>query len=325
MESIVFSNVSEKTDLILQENVESLDEILRSKVEEKPTTEEHEEENVPEGLDAKPLLLPSAMLSVLPTRFQSVQHQGLKNQDNILNFRNEKLKLSNMKSMLNVGDSKSLEGAKGREIGNSASIRLEHLFDKIKNSKLNQSVSDTSKELPLKAKGSEGRESLEAIKQKLINSEEASMEIEDSFLSSLKKESISKHKGAEGGTLPLTVLSTSTLVASAVDAQTKASLQHGSVLEAKIQTAIENRKMLETSSMDSSSLTYRFQRWGGDFSVNIQPQSGAMMLSPSDALVEQKLNDNWQSGNPNRWHLVQEENREGRQSQNQHMTEDEED
>ncbi|WGZ56343.1 type III secretion system needle length determinant, SpaN/EivJ family (plasmid) [Providencia alcalifaciens] len=49
------------------------------------------------------------------------------------------------------------------------------------------------------------------------------------------------------------------------------------------------------------------------------------MLSPSDALVEQKLNDNWQSGNPHRWHLVQEDKRDGHQSQNQHMTDDEED
>lgn len=291
MESIAFSNIGEKTDIVLQENVESLDEILRSKVEDKSNfnSEEREDEMLSmEGLLGVPLV----MLSTISTKYQrGVQSQEQKNQNGMGNFRNDNLlslKLNNTKSTLNVGEGKALAR------GESASV---------KNS-----------------------EPLDVIRQKLISSEEISTDGEDSLLSSLKKDNVSTFKSAEGGALSMTMLSTSTLSSSSVvDAKMNASLLHSSTLEAKIQAAVENRKTLDTSSMDSNSLTYRFQSWGGEYSVNIQAQSGSMMLSPSDALVEQKLNDNWQSGNPHRWHLVQEDNRDGHESQNQHMTDDEED
>ncbi|MTC48147.1 hypothetical protein M5X66_18105 (plasmid) [Providencia sp. PROV188] len=291
MESIAFSNIGEKTDIVLQENVESLDEILRSKVEDKSNSNSEERED--EMLSMEGFLgAPLAMLSTISTKYQrGVQSQEQKNKNGMGNFRNDNLlslKLNNTKSILNVGEGKALAR------GESASV---------KNS-----------------------EPLDVIRQKLISSEEISTDGEDSLLSSLKKDNVSTFKSAEGGALSMTMLSASTLSSSSVvDAKMNASLLHSSTLEAKIQAAVENRKTLDTSSMDSNSLTYRFQRWGGEYSVNIQAQSGSMMLSPSDALVEQKLNDNWQSGNPHRWHLVQEDNRDGHQSQNQHMTDDEED
>lgn len=293
MESIAFSNIGEKTDIVLQENVESLDEILRSKVEDKSNSNSNSEEREDEMLSMEGFLgVPLAMLSTISTKYQrGVQSQEQKNKNGMGNFRNDNLlslKLNNTKSILNVGEGKALAR------GESASV---------KNS-----------------------EPIDVIRQKLISSEEISTDGEDSLLSSLKKDNVSTFKSAEGGALSMTMLSTSTLSSSSVvDAKMNASLLHSSTLEAKIQAAVENRKTLDTSSMDSNSLTYRFQRWGGEYSVNIQAQSGSMMLSPSDALVEQKLNDNWQSGNPHRWHLVQEDNRDGHQSQNQHMTDDEED
>jgi hypothetical protein len=57
--------------------------------------------------------------------------------------------------------------------------------------------------------------------------------------------------------------------------------------------------------------TYRFQRWGQDHSVNIQyhtsAQGAAVTLQPSDNLVQQRLAADWQTGDPQRWHLEQEE------------------
>lgn len=331
MESIVFSKVSENVDLISQENVESLDEILRAKIDDKPTTEEHDDEDVPkEGLAMKSSGLSLTMLPILSTKHQNgIPHQEPKNQYGMVNFRNEKLaslKLSHMKSIPTVGESKNVDELNTLQGRLSASTKLENLVDstktKVKN--LNQLADSHGTQLSPKVKMIEGAESLESIKQRLIKSEDSLAAIEDS-LPVLKKDHVSKHKSIEAAVLPMTTLLSSTAVSSNADAQPKASLLHGSSLEAKIQVAVENRKTLETSSMESNSLIYRFQRWGGDYSVSIQPQSGAMMLSPSDALVEQKLNDNWFSGNPHRWHLVQEENKEGRHSQNQHMTDDEED
>ena len=298
MESIAFSNIGEKTDIVLQENVESLDDILRSKVEDKSNSnsEEREDDSLSmEGFLAAPLAMLSTIstISTISTKHQrGVQPQEQKNQNGMGSFRNDNLlslKLNNSKSILNIGEGKALAR------GESASVK-------------NNSTP------------------IDVIRQKLISSEEISTDGEDSLLPSLKKDNISTLKSAEGGALSMTMLSTSTLSSSSViDAKMNASLLHSSTLEAKIQAAVENRKMLDTSSMDSNSLTYRFQRWGGEYSVNIQAQSGLVMLSPSDALVEQKLNDNWQSGNPHRWHLVQEDKRDGHQSQNQHMTDDEED
>ncbi|HHR5906270.1 TPA: type III secretion system needle length determinant, SpaN/EivJ family [Providencia alcalifaciens] len=298
MESIAFSNIGEKTDMVLQENVESLDDILRSKVEDKSNSnsEEREDDTLSmEGFLAAPLAMLSTIstISTISTKHQrGVQPQEQKNQNGMGNFRNENLlslKFNNSKSILNIGEGKALAR------GESASVK-------------NNSTP------------------LDVIRQKLISSEDISTDGEDSLLPSLKKDNISTLKSADGGALSMTMLSTSTLSSSSViDTKMNASLLHSSTLEAKLQAAVENRKMLDTSSMDSNSLTYRFQRWGGEYSVNIQAQSGSVMLSPSDALVEQKLNDNWQSGNPHRWHLVQEDKRDGHQSQNQHMTDDEED
>lgn len=329
MESIVFSKISENVDLISQENVESLDGILRAKIEEKPTTEEHEEDNVPmEGGAMKSSGLPLTMLPALFSKLQNGSpHLEPKNQYVMGSFRNEKLaslKLNHMKSIPKVGESKNVEKLNTLQGRLPASVKLENLTDATKTKNLNQLVDSHASQLSPKAKMIEGAESLESIKQKLINRDDASTIIEDS-LPVLKKDHVSKHKSIEAAVLPMTALLSSTPVSSNADVQPKANFLQKSNLEAKIQAAVENRKTLETSGVDANSLIYRFQRWGGDYSVSIQPQSGAMMLSPSDAIVEQKLNDNWFSGNPHRWHLVQDENKEGRHSQNQHMSDDEED
>lgn len=54
-------------------------------------------------------------------------------------------------------------------------------------------------------------------------------------------------------------------------------------------------------------LSYRFQRWGGEHAVTIQTQTGTaglqLQLLPSDSLVQQRLSDQWQSGNPQQWSL----------------------
>ncbi|MBP4049424.1 hypothetical protein J9978_07920 [Chromobacterium violaceum] len=54
-------------------------------------------------------------------------------------------------------------------------------------------------------------------------------------------------------------------------------------------------------------LTYRFQRWGGEHAVSVQAlgHAGATQLSltPSDGLVQQRLAEQWQSGNPQQWTL----------------------
>lgn len=71
----------------------------------------------------------------------------------------------------------------------------------------------------------------------------------------------------------------------------------------------------EASEVDKRTLTYRFQQWGNGYSVNIQSaQIGELSLTPSNRHVEQRLNEQWQSGNPERWHLT----RDGQQSQQQH-------
>ncbi|OBU86806.1 type III secretion system needle length determinant, SpaN/EivJ family [Chromobacterium subtsugae] len=68
-------------------------------------------------------------------------------------------------------------------------------------------------------------------------------------------------------------------------------------------------------------LTYRFQRWGGEHSVNVQLPSGPgaaqLTLQPSDSLVQQRLSEQWQHGDPQRWELARDggerQRRDGRQ------------
>lgn len=80
---------------------------------------------------------------------------------------------------------------------------------------------------------------------------------------------------------------------------------------------VKNITMPDSQNLDKGTLTYRFQRWGGEHSVNIQSQlGGSITLQPSDGIVEQKLNEQWLSGNPQRWQLAQDG---GKQQQNQHQ------
>ncbi|WP_440029661.1 SpaN/EivJ family type III secretion system needle length determinant [Chromobacterium amazonense] len=67
-----------------------------------------------------------------------------------------------------------------------------------------------------------------------------------------------------------------------------------------------------------SGLTYRFSSWGGEHAVTVQgPAGGSLLLQPSDALVAQRLSEQWQSGNPQQWQLARDsgEGREQRQPQ----------
>ncbi|KVT72953.1 type III secretion system needle length determinant, SpaN/EivJ family [Burkholderia ubonensis] len=57
-----------------------------------------------------------------------------------------------------------------------------------------------------------------------------------------------------------------------------------------------------------SGLTYRFSRWGGEHAVAVQaPVNGVLLLQPSDALVAQRLSEQWQSGNPQQWQLARDD------------------
>ncbi|OHX19929.1 type III secretion system needle length determinant, SpaN/EivJ family [Chromobacterium sphagni] len=84
---------------------------------------------------------------------------------------------------------------------------------------------------------------------------------------------------------------------------------------------------LATAAESQPGLTYRFQRWGGEHSVNIQllPSHGAaqLTLQPSDSLVQQRLGEQWQHGNPQQWSL----SRDGgeRQQRDRQQPESEED
>lgn len=75
---------------------------------------------------------------------------------------------------------------------------------------------------------------------------------------------------------------------------------------------------------DDNSLTYRFQRWGNDYSVNIQArQAGEFSLVPSNTQVEHRLHDQWQNGNPQRWHLMRDDQQNPQQQQHgQHSGEE---
>ncbi|KVD82927.1 type III secretion system needle length determinant, SpaN/EivJ family [Burkholderia ubonensis] len=67
-----------------------------------------------------------------------------------------------------------------------------------------------------------------------------------------------------------------------------------------------------------SALTYRFSRWGGEHAVTVQtPANGVLLLQPSDALVAQRLSEQWQSGNPQQWQLARNGSEQQRPQQQQ--------
>ncbi|KMN36756.1 hypothetical protein VI26_05590 [Chromobacterium sp. LK1] len=71
-------------------------------------------------------------------------------------------------------------------------------------------------------------------------------------------------------------------------------------------------------------LTYRFQRWGGEHAVNVQSQPGGVLsLQPSDSLVQQRLGEQWQSGNPQQWQMARDDGHE--QGRRQPQRDEEED
>ncbi|MCQ3764204.1 SPI-1 type III secretion system protein SpaN [Salmonella enterica subsp. enterica serovar Indiana] len=77
---------------------------------------------------------------------------------------------------------------------------------------------------------------------------------------------------------------------------------------------------------EDSSLTYRFQRWGNDYSVNIQArQAGEFSLIPSNTQVEHRLHDQWQNGNPQRWHLTRDDQQNPQQQQHRQQSGEEDD
>ncbi|EDZ9093563.1 SPI-1 type III secretion system protein SpaN [Salmonella enterica] len=77
---------------------------------------------------------------------------------------------------------------------------------------------------------------------------------------------------------------------------------------------------------EDSSLTYRFQRWGNDYSVNIQArQVGEFSLIPSNTQVEHRLHDQWQNGNPQRWHLTRDDQQNPQQQQHGQQSGEEDD
>ncbi|EBF0273629.1 SPI-1 type III secretion system protein SpaN [Salmonella enterica] len=77
---------------------------------------------------------------------------------------------------------------------------------------------------------------------------------------------------------------------------------------------------------EDSSLTYRFQRWGNDYSVNIQArQAGELSLIPSNTQVEHRLHDQWQNGNPQRWHLMRDDQQNPQQQQHRQQSGEEDD
>lgn len=72
-------------------------------------------------------------------------------------------------------------------------------------------------------------------------------------------------------------------------------------------------------------MTYRFRSWGNEHSVTVQGQAdGSMLLQPSNTLVAHRLDQQWQSGNPQQWNLARENGHQGGQQQ-QHQQHDAED
>ncbi|HCC0888701.1 TPA: SPI-1 type III secretion system protein SpaN [Salmonella enterica] len=77
---------------------------------------------------------------------------------------------------------------------------------------------------------------------------------------------------------------------------------------------------------EDNSLTYRFQRWGNDYSVNIQArQAGEFSLIPSNTQVEHRLHEQWQNGNPHRWHLTRDDQQNPQQQQHRQQSGEEDD
>ncbi|MGC3029870.1 type III secretion system needle length determinant, SpaN/EivJ family [Burkholderia sp. DN3021] len=73
-----------------------------------------------------------------------------------------------------------------------------------------------------------------------------------------------------------------------------------------------------------SALTYRFSRWGGEHAVTVHaPANGVLLLQPSDALVAQRLSEQWQSGNPQQWQLARDGGDGGEQRRPEQQEEDE--
>lgn len=91
--------------------------------------------------------------------------------------------------------------------------------------------------------------------------------------------------------------------------------------QAQAQTALSAPSAPEPA---QPGLTYRFQRWGGEHAVNVQSQPGGVLsLQPSDSLVQQRLGEQWQSGNPQQWQMARDDGREqGRQQPQRDEEED---
>ncbi|WP_046167832.1 type III secretion system needle length determinant, SpaN/EivJ family [Chromobacterium vaccinii] len=70
----------------------------------------------------------------------------------------------------------------------------------------------------------------------------------------------------------------------------------------------------------SSGIGYRFLRWGGEHAVRIQSRNGKLLLQPSDSLVQQRLSEQWLSGNPQHWNLDRDsgERQSSRPAQDEH-------
>ncbi|MCD5328712.1 type III secretion system needle length determinant, SpaN/EivJ family [Chromobacterium piscinae] len=69
----------------------------------------------------------------------------------------------------------------------------------------------------------------------------------------------------------------------------------------------------------ASGIGYRFLRWGGEHAVRIQSRNGRLSLQPSDSLVQQRLSEQWPSGNPQYWIL----DRDGGERQSPRQASDE--
>ncbi|WP_434626732.1 SpaN/EivJ family type III secretion system needle length determinant [Chromobacterium sp. CV08] len=77
---------------------------------------------------------------------------------------------------------------------------------------------------------------------------------------------------------------------------------------------------------EASGLTYRFQSWGATHAVTVQatPGSAQLTLQPSDSLVQQRLGEQWQSGNPQQWNLAGDGRDGGGQDRRRQRDEEEE-
>jgi hypothetical protein len=68
-----------------------------------------------------------------------------------------------------------------------------------------------------------------------------------------------------------------------------------------------------------NSLVYNFKEWGKDSNVNISLQSNQVIFKPSDSLVQQRLSDQWGSGEqPEHWLMARDEEQESDRKNRQH-------